>query len=296
MTEPALSVVVPVYNDPAGVRETLRSLTEQRCSTDRYEVLVVDNNSTDSTTDVIAEFEDRYPNVVVGLSETDVQSSYAARNTGIEHARADVIAFVDADMTVDPTWVDAVCGVFERSSVDYLGYEVELYAPDGERTFWAQYDLATGLPVEHYLRTKQFAPTCALAVRATVFDAVGLFDESLVSGGDKEFGRRVDDAGFEMGFEASITVRHPARTTFREHVKKARRIGRGQMQLWERHRLAAHPLSPTRVLPPSPWRIRSRTRSLDGFLSVYLAAYLLKLIQSWYLCFHRMRRVRHSSR
>jgi len=296
MTEPFLSVVVPVYNDPAGVRETLRSLTEQRCSADRYEVLVVDNDSTDWTTDVIDEFAERYPNLVVGLSETDVQSSYAARNTGIEHARANVIAFVDADMTVEPTWVDAVCDVFERSSVDYLGYEVELYVPDGESTFWAQYDLTTGLPVRHYLRTKRFAPTCALAVRATVFDEVGRFDESLVSGGDKEFGRRVDDAGFAMGFEASITVRHPARTTFRAHVKKARRIGRGQAQLWERHGLATHPLSPTRILPPSPWRIRSRTRGLDSFLTVYLAAYVLKLIQSWYLCLHGLRRIRHTSR
>jgi len=281
MAEPALSVVVPVYNDPDGVRETLRSLTDQESPSDRYEVLVVDNDSTDATPEVVSAFEARHPDVVVGLSETDIQSSYAARNTGIEHACADIIAFVDADMTVESTWVDDILDALDGSAVDYLGTEVEMYVPDGVETFWARYDRAMGLPVGHYLRTKQFAPTCALAVRAAVFDEVGRFDETLVSGGDKEFGRRVHDAGFEMGFAETITVHHPVRTTFRAHLKKARRIGRGQTQLWARHGLATHPLSPTRFLPPSPSRLRDRNR--DDAVAVplfYFVAYLFKLVQT----------------
>lgn len=281
MTEPTLSVVVPVYNDPDGLRDTLESLTAQNAPVETYELLVVDNGSTDTTPDVIEAFEERYPDLVVGLEETDIQSSYAARNTGIERARGDIVAFVDADMTVAETWVSDIRDAFAGSDVDYLGYEVKMYLPDGNESFWGRYDVATGLPVEHYLRTKRFVPTCALAVRAGVFETVGRFDASLESGGDKEFGRRVHAAGFEMGFDASITVRHPARMTFRAHVQKAKRIGRGQVQLWQLHGLAPHPLSPVRWLPPSPRRVRARSRGQSAsFVRRYVLGWLLKYVQA----------------
>lgn len=276
-----VSVVVPVYNDATGLRETLRSVVSQTVSSGVYEVLVVDNGSTDATPEVIETFAERYPDLVVGLEEREVQSSYAARNTGIERARGEIIAFLDADMTVDETWVRDVRDAFDRSDVDYLGYEVDLYLPDGKASVWGRYDVATGLPVGHYLRTKRFAPTCALAVRADVFDAVGRFDDSLVSGGDREFGRRIYEAGFEMRFEDAITVRHPARTTFRAHLQKARRIGRGQVQLWARHGLAPHPLSPFRWVPPNPARLGGRVGGdADSFVAFYLLSYLFKLVQA----------------
>jgi len=280
MSDPVpLSVVVPVYNDPEGIRETLGSLTDQR-EAPPYEVLVVDNNSTDGTADAIAEFESSRPDLVRGLSETEVQSSYAARNTGIEHAAGDVIAFVDADMTVGERWARKLVDAFEESAVDYLGYRVEMHVPAGRETVWAWYDAAMGLPVEHYVRTKRFAPTCALAVRRGVIDSVGPFDETLVSGGDKEFGNRVHEAGFAMGYTDSIAVGHPVRASLSAHVGKAARIGRGQARLWRDHGLAATPYSPTRVLPPSPTRVRNRMDGSGSFAPIYAIEYGLKLVQT----------------
>ncbi|MFC5279646.1 glycosyltransferase [Halorubrum rubrum] len=104
-----------------------------------------------------------------------------------------------------------------------------MYIPEGENTFWARYDVVMGLPVEHYLKSKQFAPTCALVIRKEIIKQVGKFDQSLVSGGDKEFGKRVHKAGFNSRYAANIIVRHPARTTFKAHLKKAARIGEGQV-------------------------------------------------------------------
>lgn len=276
---PRLSVIVPVYNDPVGIRDTLDSLTEQR-DPPRYEVVVVDNNSTDITPDVIKEFELAYPDTVFGCEEVDVQSSYAARNTGIKYSSGEILAFIDADVTVDSTWVTDVVSKFQDSSVDYLGCRVQMYVPDGEETIWARYDVAMGLPARYYLRSKNFAPTCALAIRREVVEEVGTFDEKIVSGGDKEFGTRVSDNGFKMEYAPEIVVTHPARTSLRSLVKKARRIGTGQVQLWERHNLAIHPLSPLRLLPPSPRRVKSRTQRNRTPLVTYLLSYLLKLVQS----------------
>lgn len=276
-----LSVVIPVYNDPEGIEQTLDSLIRQK-NAPNYEIIVVDNDSTDETPSVIEEFEENYPDLVFGYSETRIQGSYAARNTGIEQASGDLLAFIDADITVEDTWVADIHDRFHNSNVDYLGCNVEMYIPDGENTFWARYDVAMGLPVEHYLETKQFAPTCALTIRRRVIEEVGTFDQTLVSGGDKEFGKRVYHAEFQIDYDPAITVQHPSRTTFESHLQKARRIGEGQAQLWSRHSLAAHPLSPSKVLPPSPQRIKSRTETSRTPPLVYIIAYFLKLVQTLY--------------
>ena len=276
---PQLSLIIPVYNDPAGIKQTLQSLVRQKNALD-YEVIVVDNDSTDKTSRVIKEFEENYPEFVSGHSETEIQGSYAARNTGIEHASGDLLAFIDADVTVEETWVADVHEIFQNSDVDYLGCNVEMYIPDGENTFWARYDVAMGLPVEYYLETKQFAPTCALVVRREVVNDVGLFEESLISGGDKEFGKRVHNAGFTIDYSSQLVVRHPVRPTFREHISKAKRIGIGQYQLWQQYDLAQHPLCPLRLIPPNPVRIANRSTNSSRILLVYIIAYFLKIVQA----------------
>lgn len=280
-SSPVLSVIIPVYNDPDGIEQTLRSLVQQENASD-FEIIVVDNDSTDETPRLIKEFAETYSDLVFAYSETEIQGSYAARNTGIEHASGDLLAFIDADVTVEETWVTAVHERFQNSKVDYLGCNVEMYIPDEGNTIWARYDVTMGLPVEYYLQTKQFAPTCALVIRRRVIEEVGVFDHTIVSGGDKEFGNRVHDSGFQMDYDSAIVVRHPARTTFKSHIKKAMRIGQGQTQLWKRHNLATHPLSPSRILPPSPRRVKNRAGSSRIPLSIYLLSYFLKLIQTIY--------------
>lgn len=274
-----LSVIIPVYNDPDGLRQTLFSLINQRHNLE-FEIVVVDNNSTDNTPQVVKEFEGKHPEVVFSYKETDIQSSYAARNTGIQNASGEILAFIDADVTVESDWVTSVIEWFEETTVDYLGCNVEMYIPDGRNSIWAQYDISMGLPVEHYLETKQFMPTCALAVRREVIDEIGFFDQSLTSGGDKEFGKRVHRAGYRMEYDDQLLVRHPVRTTFEEHIAKAKRIGVGQYQLWQRFDLAPHPFSPVRFLPPNPKRVVSRSQSRSQIAVIYLISYLLKLIQA----------------
>ncbi|MCF2238156.1 glycosyltransferase family 2 protein [Halobacterium salinarum] len=275
---PFVSVVVPVYNDPEGVKDTLHALVDQR-DAPGFEVRVVDNDSTDETMQVIEAFAADHPEIYCH-TETEIQSSYAARNTGIEHAGGDVIVFLDADVVVERTCLRDISRTFEGSDVDYVGCNVQMYNPGETDTFWTKYDLAMGLPVEHYLRRKRFAPTCALAVRREVIEAVGTFDDELVSGGDKEFGNRVSEAGFRMGFAEGIVAKHPARTSLKRNIQKSTRIGKGQVQLWAGYGLAAHPVSYTRYLPPDPRRVRNRRDAQFDLVSIYLAEILLKYVQS----------------
>ncbi|WP_254769059.1 glycosyltransferase [Salinilacihabitans rarus] len=263
-----VSIIVPVYNDPGGVAVTIDSSLSQ--SLDReYRIVVVDNGSTDRTPDVVRSSDDDRLSLA---HETDVQSSYAARNTGIRATDADVLAFVDADVTVPEDWLDRALDEFETADADYMGCNVELTLPENP-ALAARYDAHTGFPVEQYLRRQRFAPTCCLFVRREVFEDVGLFDHRLTSGGDKEFGNRVHEAGYEMHFAEDVTMYHPTRNSIRDLVTKDLRVGRGLCQLQRYH--------PDRYgepgIPPRPSGIKRPDRDLSrrdrlafGALSTFL--------------------------
>lgn len=225
------SVVVPVYNDPDGLRTTLDALVDQ--TADRYEVVVVDNASTDDTPAVAAEYGTRFE-FVRFETERDVQSSYAARNEGIARSNGEVIGFLDADVRVERTYVESIT----RSIIDddkmYVGCNIEVVLQN-ERSCVGRYNRATGFPVEAYMQVEQFAPTACLVVHRDLIERVGRFDATLVSGGDLEFGRRVAAHGIEQTFEEDITVYHPARRTLSSLLKKNARVGRGLEQLTIRH-------------------------------------------------------------
>lgn len=228
MRGPTVQIVIPVYNDSYGIQTTLKSLLTQS-ATDRS-VVVVDNDSTDHTTKTAQSYICGHDHLTL-CHETRVQSSYAARNTGIRNTNADVFAFLDADMTVTDDYFGRALTHLRDDDLDYLGCRVDLTIPDGERTLTARYNAHTGFPVEQYLARHRYAPTCAMFVRRAVFEDVGLFDPRLVSGGDMEFGNRVDAAGYEMGYCADAVVHHPVRSSFRSLYGKNVRVGRGHAQL-----------------------------------------------------------------
>lgn len=282
-TPPTVSTIIPVYNDKSGIRTTINSIINQ--TYDSYEIIIVDNDSTDGTSEVIENLAHENPECIISLEETDIQSSYAARNTGIKSASGDIFLFLDADMWIERTWIKEMVAALESHDCDYLGCNVEVTV--GDQTLPQRYEQALSFPIETYLERKRFAPTCALAVQHEVFESVGTFDERLVSGGDKEFGQRVHQAGFKQCYASEITAYHPARDSFDALFSKARRIGRGRAQMRHYHPEVGnypHSLHPINYLPPSPWRLRRRYSDisvhLPSMVLFYLLEYALKLTQS----------------
>jgi glycosyltransferase involved in cell wall biosynthesis len=251
-----VSIIIPVYNDPQGIQTTIESLCDQTAS--NYEVIIVDNGSTDNTASVVRRYA---TNDSIRLaSETEIQSSYAARNTGIDHATGNVLGFIDSDMWVEDNYVESIKTTVDDRESPYVGCHVEIIA--GERSV-ERYNATTGFPIARYIKQDQFAPTCCLAVHRSVFNQVGKFDERLTSGGDLEFGKRVAAAGFKQVYEPEITLYHPARKRLRELIAKQRRVARGKEQLRRyhpnrfNHRSLVHP----RNFAVSPWKFMKR---IDG--------------------------------
>lgn len=271
------SVIVPIYNDPEGLETTVRSLLDQ--SATDYEVIIADNGSTDGTTDIAREFaeDERVRHVI----ENDVQSSYAARNAGIETANGDVLGFVDADMWVAADYVDSITDAMETHDRRYMGCNVELVVTGG---VIARYRRASGFPIEKYVTQNRFAPTCCLVVHRDLFDTVGTFDSRLVSNGDLEFGRRVSEAGFDLAYEPGITVYHPTRSTIRQLIGQSRRIGRGhgQIQYYHGDRIdmrESH--DPRNYLPVDPLAFYSEIGDETEHERDLVCWYVVACLQKW---------------
>jgi len=290
---PLVSVVIPVYNDPEGIRTTLESVTNQTYPDDEFEIVVADNGSADETLDIIYKFYNEYHDLVSVVQENEIQSSYAARNKGIEKARGEIILFIDADMCVEDTWIESVTQQMQKNKWDFLGCDVRLFIPEGETTIFARYNRLFDLRVRDHIENHNVVPTCSLVVKKRIITEHGDFDERLVSGGDGEFSRRIFEAGYEPKFLADVIMYHPARTTFKALIIKQFRLGRGFEQCRRHHpdRMARPKLvNPRLYLPSLPWKFYSRYRqrahlykeeiSLTIFVVFYLIGYMHKLIRT----------------
>jgi len=107
-----LSIVVPTFNRADFLNTAIRALVNQSDTDIEYEVIIVDNNSKDRTAHVVAEWTNRDPRIRYVLEKR--QGCSYARNTGIEAARSDLLAFCDDDVTVDVNWVERMVAALKR--------------------------------------------------------------------------------------------------------------------------------------------------------------------------------------
>jgi glycosyltransferase involved in cell wall biosynthesis len=249
-----VSIIVPVYNDPEGIEQTLDALVGQTYPREDHEIVVIDNGSTDRTPAAVARYCRVHEHV---RSITEPRGgSYFARNTGIEAARGAILAFVDADETVGPTWLARLVDRLDATGAAYLACAVEM--PESDCPSYAErYVHQTAFPIDRYVNVQRFAPTCCLTVRRSVVEDIGAFDPRMTSSGDREFGNRVDDAGYELEYAGDIVIMHPPRRTLSGLVSKAVRIGRGTYQLRRYYpdrygRPLALLVNPATYTPPLP--------------------------------------------
>jgi glycosyltransferase involved in cell wall biosynthesis len=166
------SVVVPFRNTERFMDACIRSLLNQHYPRDRYEVLLIDNASTDGS----AGRARRWPGVRV-LHQPRI-GSYAARNLGLQHASGEIIAFTDSDCAADPGWLAAMDRALDNLAVGVvLGHRKHpgtasalamLEAFERHRSAWL-----FSAPES----TRYYGQTNNMAVRESLFDQIGDFVE-----------------------------------------------------------------------------------------------------------------------
>jgi glycosyltransferase involved in cell wall biosynthesis len=186
-TAPSISVVVPFYNAERFLSKCLDGLAAQDFPRDQYEIILVNNNSTDLSRNVAA----GYPDVIV--LDQPIAGSYAARNLGIRHARGGIIATIDPDCRPDRDWLSQIDkGMKDEKCAILIGHQRHATKSRGLKLL----ELYEAEKIAYVTKVKKkelyFGYTNNMAFRRTLFDTIGFFPER-VRGGDTMFVRMVVD-------------------------------------------------------------------------------------------------------
>ena len=202
----SVSIVVPCYNHAHFVCETIDAVLAQDYP--HFEIIIVDDGSTDNSADVVQAYED--PRVRYVYRENG--GLPAARNTGIKNANCDFIGFLDADDTWEPRFLRMVMAAFAEKGDGYgIVVSNRRYIDEHGNSVGHRTQLSTpGREVTQREMIQQTFFSTALVVRASVFEQVGLFDESLRSTEDRDMWIRVSAVSkiFWMTEKMAMIRRH----------------------------------------------------------------------------------------
>lgn len=217
-----VSVIVPVFNDQIGLDKCLGALAMQSWPHDRYEVIVVDNTSDPPL--VI----DATHSGIVRLIHCATPGSYAARNIGIKEARGNVLSFIDADCIPDTNWISA--GVAALKNLDgcaIVGGEVE-FVISREPTSVELYQYVCGFMQRENIKYQGFTGNGNLFVEKAQINKIGLYNENLLSGGDREWCWRARHCGVPVVYAPDARVTTTPRKSLAGAIRQARRVAGGR--------------------------------------------------------------------
>jgi glycosyltransferase involved in cell wall biosynthesis len=226
---PKVSVVVCSCNGARTLRECLASL--EQLNYPDYEVILVDDGSTDDTQAIAADFP-RVRNI-----RQENRGLSVARNVGAEAAQGEIVAYTDSDCVADPEWLFYLVDAMQRQGVKAIGGPNVPPPGDG----WTAHCVAAspGGP-SHVMLDDQRAehvPGCNMAYDRQTLLKLGGFDPQFRQAGDDvDICWRLLDAGIDIGYAASALVWHHRRNTIRAYLKQQKGYGRSEAMLMVKHR------------------------------------------------------------
>jgi glycosyltransferase involved in cell wall biosynthesis len=241
--------VVPFFGTAAEAAATARSL-ERLDLADGDQVLVADNTGAGVC-------KAHAPQAGAVLPAKDQQSSYYARNVGVEHSSAEWLLFLDSDCIPSPSLLD---DYFSEPIPDDCGVVVGSVVAAEQQGLAARYARSRGHISEGFHLVRDPYPagiTANLLVRRTAWEAVGGFQERVRSGADVEFCWRVQEAGWSLAHRPGARVEHSHPEHLGGVLRKARRHAGGRAWVNRRYKGAF----------PRPHLIRPLARCLAGIVA-----------------------------
>jgi len=182
-----ISVVVPFYNVERYLGDCVAALRAQSYPRCDYEIILVDNATTDRSAEIAGRFDD------VTVLRQPVPGSYSARNMGIQAACGEIIATIDPDCRADPDWLEQIAEAMKDPGCQILlGHQAHASSSEALKLL----ELYEAEKISYVTNTGQrelyFGYTNNMAFRRMVFDSIGLFPER-TRGGDTIFVRRAVD-------------------------------------------------------------------------------------------------------
>lgn len=224
MTNKTLSVIIPVFNAERTIESLIDALLNQKKTSIDYDLIIVDNGSTDLTKDLIQQLINHYYNDKIKyFYYSEKSGSYSARNYGVNQTNADILAFTDSDCIPDALWISSIEKNIQSQTV--LSGHIEIEVID-KKNYWELFDKYAHLDNCSNAKSQKVA-TANMAILRQDFLSVGYFDE-IFSGGDHEWSIRAANAGYDIDYNNRVIVKHPSRKSFKEILKKSVRLAYGK--------------------------------------------------------------------
>ncbi len=229
---PCVSVVVPVHDAEATIGACVASLLAIDYQNDRFEIICVDNLSTDRSPAILSTFGD-----AIRVASESRRGAGAARNRGVRESRYDLVAFVDADCTVHSGWLRALVAALRRApQVAAVGGRILARRPATEIERYGD------VIHDHRRAIEECQPPYLIGmnvlVRREALVAAGLFDESMLRGQDVDLAFRLLEGGESFVYADDAVVYHVNERTlgglFLEgfvHGMWSRRVARAHRRL-----------------------------------------------------------------
>jgi GT2 family glycosyltransferase len=223
LLRPTFSVIVCAYNAEDTIRECLEGI--ERLDYSDVETIVVDDGSTDQTAAIAREFG-------VRVIRTENRGLAAARNTGLEAASGELVAYLDSDACPDPHWLENLAAAFVQTN--HAGVGGPNIPPAGEGLIGSCVARAPGGPIHVLIsdREAEHIPGCNMAFRRSCLQGVGGFDPQYrIAGDDVDICWRIQERGWTLGFAPGAVVWHRPRRTIRSYLKQQIHYGKAEALL-----------------------------------------------------------------
>lgn len=227
MGDLTVSIIIPVYNGAKTMPACLESLLKQDYPADAFEIIVVENGSTDNTAAVIRQ----YP---VRLLHSHQRGPAAARNMGIAHSQKEIIAFTDADCIADPGWLRNLTAPYADPCVGGVAGEIVAYR-HGNRNMIEMFSDEHS-PLRNFISgAAEFLPhlyTANASYRRAALQQVGGFNPTLFTGEDVDLSWRVQlYTPYRVSYAPEAVIYHNHRSSKRGLARQYRQYGFGEILL-----------------------------------------------------------------
>ena len=269
LSTPKISVVICTHNRCDQLRDTLSSLSQTSVPEDlTWELIVVDNNSTDRTKEVVGSFANSSVNpkylfeVKPGLSQ--------ARNRGIAEARGEIISFLDDDVIVDKNWLAQIRLAFEQYNCMCLGGRVFLFGdPKMPRWWHKNFDVAVGRfdrgeQVIRYEKDDEglIGIGANMSFRRVVFERYGSFDAEMGRVGNQQRTGEETDLVLRLRRNNELAIYYPKALVYHcvpenRFSKKYLRVNAYHFGGWRFLGDLENPSQETKLLGMPLWMYRS---------------------------------------
>lgn len=233
---PFVSIIIPAYNCEKTISKCLNSLLNLNYP--KYEIIIVDDGSTDSTTEILKSYQDK-----IVVIRTENKGPSHARNIAVNRAKGDYVAFTDSDCIVDKNWLDELLKGFLNEKVAGVGGDQ--LSPDDETEFGSDVNnfmKAIGFVSDYLKLHKQIIetkhnPTCNVMYKKRILLEAGLFNEDLWPGEDVEIDLKIRKLGSTLYYNPDAIVYHYRSSNIKSFSRMMKRYGWAQAYLMRKYGL-----------------------------------------------------------